>query len=396
MYKQTRKRRQPITINSDNLKTSRVSTILKNKGKPTVEHVRKPRATNQSPYTDTKITSNIAIKPIITVPKKVFKPSNNIPKKMSFFWAGKTMSWLRFMTIYSFSTLNPEWEVILYHGTADPTQRSWTCPNMQDFLYPDMDDDYFHLVARLPNVEVIEDWSLIREGIPYNKSIKWDNLAPVHKCDILEWKILAEEGGFFADFDILFIRPMDKLFNDLKRRNIQTGFCYQNLEEKGTKYFSIGFLCSNVVNKFYDDIYKWAITHYDPTKYQSTGAFVLYCLLSDGKITQRTTNSSSQELWLATNNLEKIIKYKYPYSRMFNFEMNTVYPYTWRDLHELYVKNNVGSIPRETIGLHWYGGSEASQMFNRSLTQGNWRDYNNTICNAMEKFITFDGKLLRK
>jgi len=398
----SRKRRLHRAVTNES-SIPQVSSLMKHKGKPTMTKCLP--GDRQSPYTDIQhdikrpvnnIKRNRPSNRISEVALDITKKSTHIPKRMSFFWAGKTMSWLRFMTVYSFSVLNPGWEIKLYHGDANPDQRTWTCPNMQDFLYPEMDDDYFHLVKKLKNVEVIEDWSLIRKGMIYNKKIDWDNIAPIHKCDIIEWKILGEQGGFFSDFDILFIRPMNAIYKELKHRKIETGICYQNLQKNGTKYFSIGFLCSNIINTFYDDVYKWAVNNYDPTKYQSTGAFALYCLLAGDKLRQRDTNTGAQEQWLAKTNLVRLIKSKYPDSKIHNFEMNVVYPYTWRDLHELYVKNNIDNIPKETIGLHWYGGSEASQMFNRSLTQTNWNEYNNTICNAMAKFLTFPEEIFAK
>ena len=48
-----------------------------------------------------------------------------IPRKISFFWTGR-MSWLRYLTLWSFRKLNPTWQVNLYYTEGPVAKRNWS------------------------------------------------------------------------------------------------------------------------------------------------------------------------------------------------------------------------------------------------------------------------------
>ena len=38
---------------------------------------------------------------------------------MYFYWGGSAMSWMRYMTLYSFRKMNPDWEMVLCLASVD-------------------------------------------------------------------------------------------------------------------------------------------------------------------------------------------------------------------------------------------------------------------------------------
>jgi hypothetical protein len=56
-----------------------------------------------------------ATPPFPAVSLSMMPGAPRIPKRMSFFWAGGPMSWLRYLTLASFRHLNPNWEMRIYH-----------------------------------------------------------------------------------------------------------------------------------------------------------------------------------------------------------------------------------------------------------------------------------------
>ena len=42
-------------------------------------------------------------------------------------------------------------------------------------------------------------------------------------------------------------------------------------------------------------------------------------------------------------------------------------------------------IPRDSIGMHWYGANPNSQRFNNILTKDNYKNSDNTICKIIQE-----------
>jgi len=57
-----------------------------------------------------------------------------IPKRMFFYWSGNDLSWMRYMTLYSFRKMNPNWEIILYLSDNVNKIKTWNSGEEQDFL----------------------------------------------------------------------------------------------------------------------------------------------------------------------------------------------------------------------------------------------------------------------
>lgn len=275
-----------------------------------------------------------------------------IEKKMFFFWSGDKMSFLRYMTLYSFCKLNPDWEVTLYVSKRFDRTKTWYSINQQDYLQY-AGEDYFN---RIPSKVKIVDWQLIN---PNNNQLM--NLTPVHLCDYCEWEHLYKDGGFYADMDILFVKPLDNLYNFINENNYDTVVSHRG-------FFSIGFLACNKDNRFFKDIYDKSFISYRGD-YQSIGVELWYGHLGGG---------------CGTEHYDTMVNW-YNDLKIYNFPFNIIYPWDYTMLPEIFEK--VNRVPEESYSIHWYAGDPYSQKYNSMINEHTFRSMNSTICNYMKELL---------
>lgn len=289
-----------------------------------------------------------------------------IPKRMFFFWANDKMSWLRYMTLYSFRKFNPEWEMILFVSDQVTDKKVWTEMNKQDFFNFN-GDDYSHKIAEL-------DVKIVKWDINDNKIAKTNlkNVSSSHQSNFLKWSELYNEGGFFSDLDILYIRPMDNLYNLLIDGEYDGMLCQ-------TQWMSIGFLASRKGNQLFKDIFNSALKTYKSNSYQSAGVVSLYKLL-DCQVNDRP-------------HALKIINSRYRNLKFYNLPFHVVYPFIGhielslsRILTPKYDKKLLDKMKDDTIGFHWYAGFPLSQDLNNKMNHKNYKEYINIITGLIEKF----------
>jgi hypothetical protein len=124
----------------------------------------------------------------------------NIPKRISFFWSGGALSWMRYMTFWSFRLQNPDWEIHLYLATECQHKKTWTTGEVQDF---DADGQPYAGQNYLPE--------LTKLGVkvsPWIPPADCKSMSPVHLADVCRWGVLSKFGGWFADTDILWVDSM--------------------------------------------------------------------------------------------------------------------------------------------------------------------------------------------
>jgi hypothetical protein len=276
-----------------------------------------------------------------------------IPKRIFFYWQNDSLSWMRYMTLYSFRKLNPDWQIdLFYFDDAIVHEKQWkTLENQDYFTY--IGKDYFDKIHEL-NINIkkweIPEWELI-------------NLNPVANSDVFRWYELCENGGIYSDMDILFIKPIDGLFNTLISGKFDTMLCL-------TEYLSIGFLASTQHNSLYKDVYNNCLKIVEnDIGYQSFGVCSFYDLFC--------TDMAK------TNVLSK----KYPELNIYNLPFKTVYPFDSFQIEDCFTgKCNISQIPEETIGYHWYAGHPLAQKYNSILTEKNYNSFNNLFCELVKKY----------
>lgn len=260
-----------------------------------------------------------------------------VNKKIYFFWGNEKMSWMRYMTLYSFRKFNPSWEITLCIARQKHWQKTWKTNNYQDFFcYNGV--DYFKKIQCL-DIKIDQ----------YNGSDK----TPSHASNFFKWEMLAVNSGVYADMDILWFKSIDEFFEEIK--NYDTAICQ-------TQYVSIGLLASSGNNIFFQDLYKNAFKCYNSEYYQTAGVENIYNLFDCVYQHEEVLNKA---------------KAKYSKLSFFNIPMETVYPFDSKRIDEAFHNPcDIGELPIKTIGYHWYAGHKTSQEFNNILTEDNFKNHN--------------------
>lgn len=274
----------------------------------------------------------------------------NIPKIMNFYWDGSKMSYLQYMTLASFHKFNPDWQINIYEPTIKYDKKTWNT-NEQKLDY--VGDDYYHKVKDLYYVNIIKfDFSSI--GIS-------ENIPEVFKSDLLRWYLLDTIGGGWSDMDILYLKPLSdlKLEGTMLRGDIKstdTVIVFDGF------HHIIGFYLSKPNTGFFKTIFDVSRHSLNPAEYQSVGSRLL------------------MRMYPNTNSLLT----KHQNINVSNLPMDVVYSYDDSKINKLFNSIEDDLITNNTIGIHWYNGSDISKKFNNSYDPKD-ENINNVLTNIIKK-----------
>lgn len=279
-----------------------------------------------------------------------------IPKRAFTYWAGP-MSYLHYLTLKSFKMLNSDWELVLYQPEIEyKGVNTWKSgEHKTKYTGKDWTNEIYQLGIQIVKIDLVK--------------IGFRNDVPeVFKSNYVTYYILSKEGGVWIDMDILFIRPMNHL--NLHGKIIRGDFntieaiiCYYDgryVDDK-QKYFSTGLLFGAPNSKFYNLLLKQISKNFNPKEYMSA------------------TNLLYPSLF---GNLMGILKVM-PELHFANLDMSDVYPYRWNQMDILFEKNDLEKIKENTIGIHWYNGSQKTREF---LNNQNYK-LNVTINNLISSHL---------
>jgi len=271
-----------------------------------------------------------------------------IPRRISLFWHGR-MSWMRFLTLQTFRLHNPDWEIHLYHAANGLSAKTWSTPESEDHGYNG--DDYSPRLDGL-NVERHEFISPVA------------GVAAAQASDLMTWSVLATGGGFCADMDILWLRPLDDVWQRI--RSADAVFCLED------GFLAVGFLAGIPYCQVFADILATAADITAVNQYQTFGTDLIY----------RTFPTWERSRDPAGVKTLRQIRRIHPRLAIETLSDETVYPFDWREIDQIFSQSR--DIPGETVGLHWFGGSPLAQEWNQSLTADNWQQYQNTFTRCLQ------------
>ncbi len=264
----------------------------------------------------------------------------HIPPKVHLYWgsADKHMSWLRYLTIVSLKKQNPTHQIIL-HIPKKPSIGgiTWNSPECRDIVRGA--NFYDQALAEASSV-VEHDFSWLPNA---------DNLHEVHRSDILRWKLLSTEGGFWSDLDILYFNPLRKIqfSNRINRVNLKAGVhIYPKL-----KAHAIGLLFAAPENPFFSWVFEKSIAT-NAEGYQSLGS----------------------ELINRTFPTVESIQHKFRDMPVGHIEQSSVYSIPPYSIQSLYSRSGNKRLPELGIGIHWYGGNPLSSQYESKVTSNNYLD----------------------
>lgn len=225
-----------------------------------------------------------------------------IPKRLHLYWDSGPIDWLRWQTVVTFAKLNPDWSII-FHRPAKPYTgtRDWVTGENK-YIYDG--PDHFN-----PSL------------VQITGSIKFPtSLSPIHRSDLLRWKLLADEGGVWADMDIIWTKPMAAMECNHPDNKAKEYFCYFGKFNQ----HRIGLLMSAGKSDLFKAVYQDACTvsAFKEIDYQAIGSALL--------------------------NWRQL-----PPSH-FNISRETVYPLMPEQIFDY--SGYLLDLPAKTIGVHWFAG----------------------------------------
>lgn len=271
----------------------------------------------------------------------------NIPKIAHFYWGkNAAMSFIQYLTIKTFKTHNPDWEVRLsIPKFPSLTTATWTSGEQQGV---NLEFDFFYKVEKIVDTINKIDFDVLGFS---------NNVSEIHKSDFIRLHLLATEGGLWSDMDIFYLEPMASL---KLPKNINLGVVYQ--DHNSIIYHLIGFMLASKSNEYYKHLLDNSLMYYKQDEYQSIGANLINNLLPTIK------------------SIEK----NFPNLNVCNLNMEIVYTYNHFNLDNLITENEMNLITNNTIGIHWFNGNPKV------------KNYIETINPYDVKTNTILGKLIKK
>lgn len=259
----------------------------------------------------------------------------NIPKIALFYWGNSSLSFVRFLTLYTCSILNPDWKLKLYVPLVKDSKNTHASSEQRRQQTP---IDSYHLLKTIPNLEIITiDFEQL--GIPVG-------LSDIYKSDIIRWKLLGEEGGIWCDMDIIFHKPFTSL-TYISKGDATYAICkYPRIENA----FPIGFLIAEANCFFYKQLYEHAIEHMKTTShenYQKYGTHIF---------TKMSKSFNTQPTLFFPESVYPVLPIKNQIERM-------------------HINNSPSWITDLNIGLHWFGGHAKGDDVESQLSPNNYHTF---------------------
>lgn len=232
---------------------------------------------------------------------------------LNLYWGDQPLSWLRSLTVTSFLKFNPEWKVKVWTGKAEAIPDWHTTEDIDRYIGHDWRE------------ELSVEWA----------ECAYNGMTENLNADLCRWKVLSE-GGIFADFDIIFMQPMDAYLEVLSKPSLTFG-----------PHFALG-ICGG--GEPFRVIHEHALKMATPQFYQSAGVHVLYDLaLGVGNSIQGCNDETT---W--TRLVERV-------GHLERIPMGWVHPLDGVQVHK-------EPVP-DTLGFHWYGGHPESKRLNELYTE---------------------------
>lgn len=271
-----------------------------------------------------------------------------IPKIVYFYWGNEKLPFLRYMTVYSFWKMNPDWQIVFYQPQNRTKSNTW---KTHEHSIPFSGRCYMEELRKLP----IDFRTVPADFYP--------DYPEVYKSDILRWILLSESGGLWSDMDVLFFKPMTALhLNTPQNKELDSicNFFYWGREP----IHSIGFLLSGGKSStYYTHIRQKALKH-NPN-------FADYQTLGNHQIHNEFRDLAAIQTRYSVQSISKDTVYSY-------FSNNNIVK-LFKGYNDL--------TTAETIGIHWYAGHPLAGEFVNKVNDLNFREINNILTEKMKTLL---------
>lgn len=273
------------------------------------------------------------------------------------------------MTLKSFKLFNPTWKVIVYTANCAVKDKTWYNHNVQDF-FSFNGSDYMDWAKNL-GIE-FREWDYLNVDIIREKAIP--KISASHLSNFLKWHMMATEGGVYCDMDVLFFRPIDGFYNEMKKGGYTTAICQ-------TEYLSIGLLASAGNDDFFRALLENSVNNYNEGAYQSAGVESIY------RLYEHFLASATDDPFPQSSVLEMATT-RYPHLKFYNIPFNLIYTWDAFKITDAFgAGGSIKDFPEEAIGYNWYAGHPLVQNFNNLLTEDNYKRINTLFTNIAKEIL---------
>jgi len=255
-----------------------------------------------------------------------------IDKTINFYWGNKTLPYLRFLTIKTFSILNPDWKINYFYTKNSSSEITWKSDEHKFEI--ENKNNYF---SELKNIK----------KMPMETTIV--NMAKAARSAATQMAKCASN----------------------QKNAVLLGMAGE-IEKNAETYHTIGFMLSGGNNNEYFSYIREKIkkVKIDFNNYQSLGVVLLNREFPDiGIIKNRFRD-------LNIFNIEKDLFYNfYPLSR----------------IKELYMENGKDYTTDKTIGIHWYGGYKLSGEYCNRINHENIMNDNCLLSRKIQNVLKLEN-----
>ncbi len=268
----------------------------------------------------------------------------DFPKILHLYWDLSTFSFLNLLTIESFRRFHQGWKIMVHVPKEKNSTLHWKSFEHKLKL---TGKSYFERLSQYPEVEI----QVVDQFPDFLK-----DASEIIKSDYLRYWLLYENGGVWSDFDILYIRNMEPVLAQYKKTNNVIFRCLLNNDF----YYPIGLFIAQKKTPLFRYILDQCEKHYNKDYYQTIGASMWNSLFPD------------------PNKLLKVD------SETVILDNEFYLPLQCDKFEEIFLKNEYQHFPENTIGVHWFNGSNQSKHYqnsldSRCLSEKAWESHTPTV-----------------
>lgn len=262
---------------------------------------------------------------------------------ISFYWGNSTMRFLRFMSLYSASKLNPAEQIRLYRKRS-PEIAANDSPVEPKY-------DYMRHLSKLSNLEIV--W--LEDVLP------GFSRAEPNTADTIKYYHLAEFGGTVSDMDIIYFKPLPPITHDVEYVE------FYNVLPVG---FFRGRPCV-----FWKKMFEQALTG-GCTADAKWGTGLQACGVGmfnlGNPLFEKTAGTCSQR------KLSRSLVYPFvPEEYAFDVAENIFF------LQDVSLKN----FPEDSVGFHYWGGDTLSRSCISKYNHTNYYEYPSTMATIISSVL---------
>jgi len=259
-----------------------------------------------------------------------------IDKRMFFYWGADKMSWLRYLSIYTFIKHNPDWETILVIPYKLSRRKEWSSSEQTGkYTGNDYTEQAKSLVTEV-RVLNMKDLNSCNE------------MSEVYKSDIARNWLVWKYGGVYSDTDIIWTKPLT--IDDEVTMLVSYNKCY----------YSIGLIGGEKDNRFFKDLYDKSIKASHCSNYQGFGNM------------------------LYPKEPPERLRIKYYNNIILSIPKVWIYSIEAGSEKDIFNESEL-KLDKEAIGLHWFGGHPISRDWENKLFKE--ENYNNLLCRTIKEAL---------